>query len=97
MAARLQRDISGGAFGQRTGLTQRVHFGVRAAGLKVKALPHNLAAARNHAAHARIGRSGKTPLPSEGEGVLHHADIKFAEHNLPVVRARGAIQSFQTA
>ena len=46
------------AAGLLTGLAQREHFGVRAAGALVPALAHHGIAERDHAAHHRVGPRG---------------------------------------
>lgn len=55
VAARLQRDIGGGAMGLVTGCMQGMHFGVRFAGFFVPAFADDLAIANQHTTDAGLG------------------------------------------
>ena len=79
VGAGLEGNVSGGALRGVAGLAQGVHFGMRLAGLEVETLADNLPALLNHAADARIGRSGKTALPAKGNGLLHQGVVGMGE------------------
>ncbi len=80
VAARLQRDIGGGAMGLVTGCMQGMHFGVRFAGFFVPAFADDPAIANQHTTDAGVGRQGR-PQATLGElqGARHHAVINGGE------------------
>ena len=79
VGAGFEGNVGGGALRGAAGLAQGVHFGMWLAGLEVETLADNLPALRNHAADARIGRSGKTTLPGKGNGLLHQGVVGMGE------------------
>ena len=82
MAARFERHISRRPARHFARLPQRMHFGMRFARFDMKPLPDDLAAVCNHAADARVGRSGKTPEPRKGKGVFASLGINTIKHNV---------------
>ena len=79
MAARLQRDIGGGALCPRAGGTQGVHFGVRPARFFVPACTYNHAITHNHAADAWIWRRREQSVIGQAQGARHVAMVFGAE------------------
>ncbi len=75
VAARFQRDVSGGAPRPVAGGAQRMDLGVRLAGLLVPAFADDFAVTHQHAADARIGRGRAQAALGQLQRARHHAVV----------------------
>ena len=93
VAARLQRDVGRGAFGQGTGLAQGEHFCVRATGPPMPTFAHHTITVSNHTAHPRVGPCGMAASFGQRQRVLHVLKVDFGEisHDTKCPPARAAI------
>ena len=93
VAAGFEIHVQSRAFGARTGLFDRQHFGMRATGFFVPAFADHGLAPHDDAADARIWRRGVETPAGKRERPRHHGVVEGAEGAHFLLRRRGDFTS----